>query len=354
MRRVNPELKKRPPVIHSRIMVRVSGAHGVIRCDGVAVSRGDRPVRGARIFAAWLALAAVSCKGDEEGSGQVAALGQEKVSAAEDDLLKRRDALLNTRLELRSKRAELDEKRKAIKAEGGDTSGIDEEAQKLLDEENNLVGQEQDLNAKLDAVLSERRAMVSALSASGGVGVAGREAGVAAREKELARREQRVAEREAALSSREESLASKWKDSCATGGTTTIVQTLDVKGSKYTKKDVEPLLDKAHSEMRQKGILKSDLPEPVRDLDSSATQSMAKGDYAQARFAASQLLATVRAMKIDKPFIAAKIGRLNVTMKGKSISSQVEGLFRDATEEVADGKFVSANKKLNSIYSKID
>jgi len=324
----------RPPVIHSRIMTRMAGA---------------------RIFAAWLALAAVSCKGDEDGAGTVAIAGQEKISAAEDDLLKRRDALLNTRLELRSKRAELAEKRKAIKAEGGDTSGIDEEAQHLIDQENDLVGQEQDLNSKLDSLLSERRAMVSALSSGGGVGVAGREAGVAAREKELARREQRVGEREAALSAREESLASKWKDSCAAGGTTTtIVQTLDVKGSKYTKKDVEPLLDKAHAEMRQKGILRTDLPEPVRDLDNSATESMAKGDYAQARFAASQLLATVRTMKIDKPFIAAKIGRLNTTMKGKSLSPQVEALFRDATEEVADGKFASANKKLNSIYSKIN
>ncbi len=335
MRRVNAGHKMRPRVIHSRVMTRA--------------------VRGARIFAAWLALAAISCKGDEEGSSKVAIAGQEKISAAEDDLLKRRDALLNTRLELSSKRAELAEKRKAIKAEGGDTSGLDEEAQKLLDEENDLVGQEQDLNGKLDAILSERRAMVSALSSGGGVDVAGREAGVAAREKELARREQRVAEREAALSSREEGLASKWKETCAAGGTTTtIVQTLDVKGSKYTKKDVEPLLDKAHSEMRQKGILKSDLPDPVRDLDSTATQAMAKGDYAQARFAASQLLATVRALKIDKPFIAAKIGRLNATMKGKTLSSSIEQLFRDATEEVADGKFVSANKKLNSIYSKID
>lgn len=332
MRRVNAEHKMRLRVVHSRIMTRMSGA---------------------RIFAAWLAIAGISCKGDEGGSAKVAITGQEKVSAAEDELLKRRDALLATRLELRSKRAELAEKRKAIKAEGGDTTGIDEEAQKLLEEENDLVGQEQDLNAKLDQILSERRAMVSALSAGGGVDVAGREAGVAAREKDLARREQRVAEREAALSAREESLASKWKESCSVGGTTTIVQTLDVKGSKYTKKDVEPLLDKAHAEMRQKGLLRSDLPDPVRELDTSATDAMAKGDYAQARFAASQLLATVRAMKIDKPFIAAKIGRLNASMKGKSLSPQVEQLFREATEEVADGKFVSANKKLNSIYAKM-
>jgi hypothetical protein len=310
----------------------------------------------ARCFAVLLAVCAISCKGDEDSADTgTAVAGQEKIAAAEDDLLKRRDALLNTRLELRSKRAELAEKRQAIRAEGGDTSGIDEETQALIDQENDLVSQEKELNQKLDSLLTERRAMISALAAGGGGGdVTGREAAVAAREKDLARREQRVAERESSVSTREEGLASKWKDSCGAGGTTTIVQTVDVKGSKYTKKDVDPLLDKAHSEMRKKGIINSDLPEPVRDLGSSATSAMEKGDYAQARFAASQLLATVRAMKIDKPFIVGKIGRLNSQMKGKSLSPQVTQLFREASADVADGRFASANKKLNSIYSKIN
>jgi hypothetical protein len=302
----------------------------------------------------WFALVgATGCKGDAEGKAAPSAEAlaqQEKASAEEDEILKRRDALLNTRLELRTKRAELAEKRETIKAQGGDTSEIDREAQALLEEETGLVDQEKELNTKLDALLTDRRAMVEALA--GGGGAAGREAGVAAREKDLARREQKLAEREAALAAREDSLATKWKDSCAAGGTTTtIVQTIDAKGSKYTKKDVAPLLARARVEMDSKGVLKGDLPEPVRDLEGESTAAMEKGDYGRAYFAAQQLLGHVKAIKIDNAFIAAKIGRLNVAMKGKTLSPATEQLFREATENVADGKFKDANRRLNKIFS---
>ncbi|HLU68941.1 MAG TPA: hypothetical protein VKZ63_21815, partial [Kofleriaceae bacterium] len=240
--------------------------------------------------------------------------------------------------------------------EGGDTTAIDQETQELLDQESALVEQERDLNAKLDSLLSERRAMISALAAGGGAAesVAGREAAMAAREKDLARREQRLAEREAALSSREEQLASKWKESCAAGTTTTIVQTVDAKGSSYTRKDVDPLLARVRAEMRKKDLVMIDLPEPARDLESEATEAMKKGDYGKARFAATQLLGTVRSIRINKAFISTKIGRLNDLLKGKSLSPSVEKLFREATEDVADGKYGSANKKLSRIYSQIN
>jgi hypothetical protein len=303
-------------------------------------------------------LGSLGCKGSERPAGEAgeATAGQEALGAQEDELLKRRDALLSTRLELRSKRAELDQRRQAIRAEGGDTSEIDRTAQELLDQEGALVDQEKELNQRLDALLGERRAMISALASGGGeaANLAGREAALASREKDLARREQRVGEREAALSSREEGLASKWKDSCAAGGTTTIVQTVDAKGSKYSKKDVDPLLARARAEMQKKGILKLDLPDPVRHLESEATQAMEKGDYGQARFAASQLLGTVRSMQVDKAFISAKIGRLNGILKGKPLSGSVEQLFRQATEDVADGNFAGANRKLNQIHSQIN
>lgn len=317
-----------------------------------------RTRRAAALALVWFAMVGASgCKGDAEGKAAPSAetlASSEKAAAAEDEILKRRDALLNTRLELRTKRAELAEKRNAIRAEGGDTSEIDKEAQALLDEESGLVDQEKELNVKLDALLSDRRAMVSALTAGGEAGGAGREASVAAREKDMARREQKLAEREAQLAAREESLATKWKDSCAGGGTTTtIVQTIDAKGSKYTKNDVAPLLQRARAEMDGKGILKGDLPEPVRDLESEATQAMEKGDYGRAHFAAQQLLGNVKAIKIDKAFIAAKIGRLNAAVKGNTLSPAIEQLFREATENVADGKFRDANKRLNKIFSEM-
>ncbi len=227
---------------------------------------------------------------------------------------------------------------------GGDTSEIDRESQELAAREQGLVSEEKTL---LDRLLSERQSMVSALAAvrSGG-GVPGREAAVAAREKDLGRREQKLADREAQLAAREEGLATKWKAACAAP---TIVQTVDARGTKYTKHDVEPLLARARAEMNKRGLLHSDLPEPVRDLEGEATRAMEKGDYGQARLAASQLWGTVRIMKVDKPFIAEKIRRLNTLFKGQRLTPVVEQLFREATQNVADGNFAGANRKLNRI-----
>jgi hypothetical protein len=325
--------------------------------------RGDQAGRIALVCTVFLILilGTSACKDQDragKGAGTSAAgpvLGED-AAAEEEDLLRRRDALLGTRLELRTKRADLAEKRQEVSAKGGDTSELDRETEELLNQESDLVDQERELNSRLDTILSDRRAMITALAGGGGEagGTAGREASLASREKDLARREQRLAEREAALSSREEGLAAKWKDSCAAGTTTTIVQTVDPRGVKYSRRDVAPLLSKARAEMQKKGILKIDLPATARDLESEATGAMAKGDFGQARFAASQLYATVRGMDINKPFIAAKIGRLNGIIQGKTVSGQVEQLFRQATEDVADGKFSAANRKLNKIYGQIN
>jgi hypothetical protein len=291
---------------------------------------------------------AVGCKGRDGDASAAAESGTAEkaapeVAAEDEGLLSRRDSLLATQLELRSKRAELDERREAIRVKGGDTSAVDRESEELAAREGAVAAEEKSL---LDRLMRERQAMVSALAASRGGGVPGREAAVAAREKDLARREQKLADRESQLAAREEGLASKWKEECAA---TTVVQTVDARGTRYTRRDVEPLLAKARSEMNKKGILRSDLPEPARDLESEATRAMAKGDYGQARFAAAQLYGTVRSMKIDKAFVADKIRRLNAAFKGQRLTPAVERLFRDATENVADGNFTSANRRLNRI-----
>lgn len=298
----------------------------------------------------------LGCKGrDTEGSAAAATAEtsepQRPASAAVDDetLLARRDSLLATRLELRSRRAELAEKREQIRVKGGDTSEVDRETAELSARESVLATEEKTL---LDRLLSERQAMVSALASGRSGGLPGREAGVAAREKDLGRREQKLAEREAQLASREEGLASKWKAACAAA--TTIVQTVDARGTKYTKRDVEPLLARARSEMNKKGLLRSDLPEPARDLENEATRAMESGDYGRARFAAAQLYSTVRAIKVDKPFIADKIRRLNAMLKSQRLSPTVETLFREATQNVADGNFTGANRKLNRIGAAVN
>ena len=58
-------------------------------------------------------------------------------------------------------------------------------------------------------------------------------------------------------------------------------------GSRYTKRDVEPLLKQARSRMQSKGILLADLPAPTQGLEKEATSAMADAEYGKAFLAAS-------------------------------------------------------------------
>jgi hypothetical protein len=299
-----------------------------------------------------------SCKGGDKAAESKVAVDtaqSDELAASEDALLGRRDALFNMRQSLEDKREALAARRAEIEAAGGDTSEIDEESRALEAEAKELNSKESELNKSSKELSAMRREFVAAIGGGGSAAnqIAAREAGVAGRERQLARRENDVAAREAAVSKREEGLASKWKDSCSVGSTQTIIRTVDTKGSSYTKKDVEPLLARARKEMGKKGLLKSDLPEQAKGLEKEANEGMKDGDYGRARLAASQLLNTVKATKINKAFIAAKIARLNQRIGGKRLSKKSEGLFREATASYGDAKFSTANKKLNKIYASL-
>src|SRR5262249_3438982 len=155
---------------------------------------------------------------------------------------------------------------------------------------------------------------------------------------------------------RERQLAVREKETCGTAAPpTTIIQQVDAKGSKYTRHDVEPLLKRARDDMGRKGVLVADLPPNAQGLEREATKAMGEGDYGAAFFAARQLAATMDSLKIDRAFIAAKIGRLSAHMKGTTLDGakqkQVDDLFADATAKYGDGDFAGANRKLNQIYA---
>jgi hypothetical protein len=314
-----------------------------------------RWVRGC-LIALGLACASTSCRGKSdapqvEGAAEAAVTDEAALTDEEKDLLARRDALLNARRELHSKRAELQERRAQLAASGEDVSEVEARFTELSADERELAQKEAELDATFDELIGKR--FRSALEGAGSstAAMAAREAALAAREKALARREERLAIREREFSDRESALAGKWKESCATAPPTTIVQTVDVKGSKYTKKDVEPLLRNARREMSKKGILQSDLPAQAKDLEKEATQAMAEGDYGRARFTAAQLAGTVRAIRIDKGFVSEKWARLNRAMKGKRLTPDQEQLLSTAAASIADGKFANANRQLNKLFA---
>jgi hypothetical protein len=282
----------------------------------------------------------------------------EDLKKEEDDVLSRRDELSRARKQITSDRAALDEKRKQVVAAGGDTSAVDKEAAEIADREQKLSEQESTLDTKIDALMAKYQSM-AAPAPSGTDDATRREAGMAIRERDVATREARLAEREKDVSAREKALADWDREKCP-GTTTTIVQQASIPavtpppaGSRYTKKDVEPILQHARRKMAEKGLLEVDLPAQAAELEKESTAAMADGDYGKAKFAADQLFATVDAIKVDKTFVSQKIGRLNAAMKGKQLTPEQQQLFQSATADIGDGKFASANAKLNKIYSTI-
>jgi len=317
-----------------------------------------RGLKLARWLGLGLCLAVFGCKDKGAAETGKAPITAGELEGSEKDLLARRDSLLSARSKIRKERGDLVAQRIEILEKGGDTTEIDRRTTELLVEENKLSEEEDALNDSLTALLNDRRRLVQELSAqaSSQNQAAARDVLMASREKDLARREERLAERESSVATREALLAKREKETCGVA-TQTIIQTVDSKGSKYTKADVAPMLERARKDMSRKGILRSDLPAAAQDLEDEATEAMAKGDYGRAHFAANQLVRSVRGINIDKAFIAAKIGRLNQAIKGKKLSGaqdqEVSNLFREATSNFGDGRFTGANKRLNKIYTLI-
>ncbi len=228
-----------------------------------------------------LVWAGTGCKDKDKKSG-----GAVVVAATTDEaLIARRDALLKSRQGLKDQQAALAAEREKIAQAGGDTAEVDKKVEELRSQEAALSSEESDIVQEL---MEERKTLLAA--AQGGTDaaaqVAVREQGIASREKTLATREDRVAQREAALADREKALGIREKETCGAGGMpTTIIQTVDAKGSKYDKRDVEPLLKKARGVMGDRGILASDLPGNVRELEKEATGAMADADYGRAYLA---------------------------------------------------------------------
>lgn len=278
----------------------------------------------------------------------------EKLQEEEGDVLARRDELVRAREQVTVDRAALEAKKQKLAASGGDLRAVDDEEKALRQREDKIATDERDLAKKLDNLISGYQEVST--GAASGKDMAGREAQVAVREKDFARRERSLADREGILAERERELAKREKETCSVA---TVVQAPapPPPGSKYSRRDVEPLLTAARRKMSDKGLLESDLPSPAKNLEREATSAMSSGDYGRARFAADQLVATVDSLKVDKAFIVAKINRLNGAMRSAKLSpdakKEVDDLFRDATADYGDGKFGSANGKLNRIYGMV-
>jgi hypothetical protein len=320
-----------------------------------------------KVAACALVLAALLCGGCKEKPDRSdedlksIEKADKALMAQERSLLSRRGALQRERTRIRDKRAELLTKRAAL-SEGDQVQReeLEKEESQLATLEAKLVKQEIGLNDRLQSLIDEKSGLVEKLAKGKGdvkqALVARREYGVALREKDLARRESDLSRRERDLARREQALAMRQAKLCPRASSTVQVIQAPPRsgGASYTRQDVEPVYRAAVKAMGAKGILTADLPPGIDRLMTEIRHAVSKKDYTRGKYAADQLLATVRSMRVDREFIGAKIGRLGAAIrrsppKGGN-KNKVDLLFQQATASYGDGRFMDANRKLNRIY----
>ncbi len=300
------------------------------------------------------AAAAMGCKENaERAAPDPAAL------RAQQALIARREAMLETRNKTQEEKKKLQEEMRRTAESGGDTSEMQTKMAELdsqLEVQNDQLATEfQALSTKLDSIA----AAATAASTDQSAGIATREADLSSREDRLAQREDRVAVRETRVAEREqrEALA------CANAAPMTIVQQVPVpapqKGN-YSRKEIDGFLGRARTAMGKRGILASDLPGHAQGLEREATSAMADGDMGKAFLAASQLSATVDAVKIDSAFVKAKVSRLQgrISTKGgkldEATNKNMGSGIADVMQKWGDGDYGKANAKLNQLYSALN
>ncbi len=270
---------------------------------------------------------------------------------AQKDLIAKRDALLAQREELKDKRDKLDVEIQKVTADGGDTKEL-AKSRAALDQQ--IEGSTREMidtmSNKLDTVL----ASASASSGDKTAQIAAREATAANRERDFAAREARIAAREKDMADREHALELRMKDTCAGSGPTIIQQvTAPPKDGTYGRKDVEAQIARAHAAMAKKGLVNGDLPGPAQALEGDANKAQSASEWSRAYGYATQLIAFVDAIKLDRPFVMAKYNRLNARVtsvrQDDATTAQLNEGMKDVLQKFGDGDFAGANRKLNAL-----
>ncbi len=292
-----------------------------------------------------------------------------QLQLSQEELLKRRGALIRQRDKIKQQKAALEAEKKALAASDPSAAkALEVKEQELTKKERDLLSQEQDVTNRLNDLLKKRTDLLAkataALSASASAGappVAKREHAVALREKDLARRELELSKREAALAKREASIAKRERElakGCAAFASPSIVMPKITmpsipSGRKYTKADVQSVLGRAARYLASKGLSVSDLPAPLLVHRNAAIKAMKKKRYAEAKQYADAFLITIRKIKLDRYFLQQKVRRLNALAQRKHLSKnqqdKVNKLLAQAMMAYNNGKFKTANRKLNQI-----
>lgn len=271
--------------------------------------------------------------------------------SAQQALIEKREELLARRRKLQEERSLLQEEMRKVSESGGDTSDLERKLQStnsLIEQQNDQLADEfQALSAKLDTLASAAAGQRDSATI--------KDAELRSRERTVTQREDRVNQRELALLDRERQLLQRERETC--GPASTVVVQAPPRGGQYTRKEIDPLLARARANMGKRGLLPADLPAHAQGLEREATRALGDNDYGKAYLAASQLVATIDAVKIDRAFVKSKIDRLQrlVGSRRGEISRELNDRLGSGIAAVmkdwGDGDFAQANSKLNQLYS---
>lgn len=271
--------------------------------------------------------------------------------SAQQALIEKREELLARRRKLQEERSLLQEEMRKVSASGGDTSELERKLQStnsLIEQQNDQLADEfQALSAKLDTLASAAAGQRDSATI--------KDAELRSRERTVTQREDRVNQRELALLDRERQLLQRERETC--GPASTVVVQAPPRGGQYTRKEIDPLLARARANMGKRGLLPADLPAHAQGLEREATRALADSDYGKAYLAASQLVATIDAVKLDRAFVKAKIDRLQRLVAGRrgeisrELNDRLGAGIAAVMKDWGDGDFTQANAKLNQLYN---
>jgi hypothetical protein len=259
---------------------------------------------------------------------------------AQQDLVARRDALMAERKKLETTLDGIDKQIEERKSKGEDVTDLEKQRAELVNQKDTKKSEESSLETKLDQMAAQ----------------GGNDARIAGLERKL---QQQITELENAkqsfLKAQAETsrLADKFKESCAGGTTTQILQVAPPKGANYSRTEAEQVYGKAKSAISKKGLLGSDLG-AAGALDSQVQAALSKQDWVAAYYAATSLYQQVEAIKIDRAFTDAKYNRLAAAVRKNTdagVQKQLEDGMQDIVKLRAAGNYNAVNAKLNVLFS---
>lgn len=295
---------------------------------------------GILVLLCFVVTAAGGCKNKSD-----AAARDPEAIKAQQELVARRDALLAEQQRMQDESKALEVQIEVAKSKGEDVAALTQQKTEL---DQKIQGSETELNTT-----SDQLSVISSKLDDAG----------AERERRIAEREARVLEREKAVLSRMDSLikleaesASRWKEGCSVGGSTIIQQVAPPKGGTYTRREVDALVKRAKTAMAKKGLMGGDLG-AQSGLEGEVTKAQQDSDWTRAYVLASQLVQTVDAIQINRPFISAKYQRLHNRVKAAKVDEATQATLTSGMQEVmqkyGDGDFDAANRRINQLWNNV-